>query len=112
MTQQLTNTSKPITAAQRGRLQAMMDRGIITGQIPETSWEASFMIRTAPASKRDKDQLKAAGGRVLARMSSSEVEMTSAVLEALALIDAAGVKNAKVLEGAMKLRHMFCSKAQ
>lgn len=107
-----TNTVKPITAAQKGRIQALMDRGIVVGNMPETSWEASCMIRNAAASKRDKEELKAKGGRVLARMTSSEVEMTSAVLEALALIDSAGVKNAKVLEGAMKLRHMFCSKAQ
>jgi len=45
-------------------------------------------------------------------MTSSEVEMTQKVVEALALIDGAGIKNSKVLEGAMLLRSMFCSKAQ
>jgi hypothetical protein len=108
MTQQI----KPISPAQQGRIQALMDRGIVSGPMPQTSWEASCVIRNAVASKRDKDQLKSKGGRVLARMTSSEVEMTSKVLDALALIDGAGVKNAKVLEGAMILRSMFCSKAQ
>ena len=108
MTQQI----KPITPAQHGRIQALMDRGLVTGSIPQTSWEASCVIRNAPASKRDKDVLKNKGGRVLARMTSSEVEMTSKVVEALALIDGAGIKNSKVLEGAMILRSMFCSKAQ
>jgi len=108
MTQQI----KPISPAQQGRIQALMDRGIVTGSMPTTSWEASCVIRNAAASKRDKEQLKAKGGRVLARMTSSEVEMTQKVLDALSLIDGAGVKNSKVLEGAMILRSMFCSKAQ
>lgn len=105
-----TNTSKPISAAQIGRLKAMQERGIFTGEIPSTSWEASFIIRNSPASKRDKEALKNSGGRVLARMTSSEVEMTSKVVEALALIDGSGVKNAKVIEAAMKLRDMFLAR--
>ena len=38
--------------------------------------------------------------------------MTQKVIEALALIDNAGVKNAKVLEGAALLRKHFMNKAQ
>lgn len=108
MTQQI----KPITPAQTYRLNKLIEAGIYSGSIPETSWEASCAIRNCAASKRDKDQLKSKGGRVLARMTSSELEMTSKVIEALSLIDGAGIKNAKVLEGAMILRSMFCSKAQ
>jgi hypothetical protein len=108
MTQQI----KPISAAQTNRIQAMIDRGIYSGSMPSTSWEASWVIRTSAASKRDKDQLKALGGRVLARMTSSEVEMTSKVLQALSKISAAGSKDESIIEAEILLRHMFCSKAQ
>lgn len=108
----MTNVSKPITQAQQYRIQALMDKSIYVGEMPATSWEASCVIRNCAASKRDKEELKSKGGRVLARMTSSEVEMTTKVLSALALIDSAGVKNAKVLEGASILRAMFCAKPQ
>lgn len=108
----MTNVSKPITQAQQYRIQALMDKSIYVGEMPTTSWEASCVIRNCAASKRDKEELKSKGGRVLARMTSSEVEMTTKVLSALALIDSAGVKNAKVLEGASILRSMFCAKLQ
>jgi hypothetical protein len=108
MTQQI----KPISAAQTNRIQAMIDRGIFSGTMPSTSWEASWVIRTSAASKRDKDQLKAMGGRVLARMTSSEVEMTSKVLQALTKISAAGSKDESIIEAEILLRQMFCTKAQ
>ena len=108
MTQQI----KPISAAQTNRIQAMIDRGIFSGTMPSTSWEASWIIRTSAASKRDKDQLKAMGGRVLARMTSSEVEMTSKVLQALTKISAAGSKDESIIEAEILLRQMFCTKAQ
>jgi hypothetical protein len=108
MTQQI----KPISAAQQNRIQAMIDRGIFSGTMPSTSWEASWIIRTSAASKRDKDQLKALGGRVLARMTSSEVEMTSKVLQALTKISSAGSKDESIIEAEIILRQMFCSKAQ
>jgi hypothetical protein len=108
MTQQI----KPISAAQTNRIQAMIDRGIFSGTMPSTSWEASWVIRTSAASKRDKDQLKALGGRVLARMTSSEVEMTSKVLQALTKISAAGSKDESIIEAEILLRQMFCTKAQ
>jgi hypothetical protein len=102
-----TIVTKPISPAQQARIQSMMDKGIVSCAMPSTSWEASCIIRTAPASKRDKSELEAIGGRVLARMTSGEVEMTTKVLQALAVIDAAGVKNAKVLEAASNLRKHF-----
>jgi hypothetical protein len=108
MTQQI----KPISAAQTNRIQAMIDRGIFSGTMPSTSWEASWVIRTSAASKRDKDQLKALGGRVLARMTSSEVEMTSKVLQALTKISSAGSKDESIIEAEIILRQMFCTKAQ
>lgn len=112
MTNATIQTAKPITAAQKGRIQAMMDRGIYVGSMPETSWEASYVIRTAPASKRDKEVLKAQGGRVLARMTSSEVEMTSKVLAALSKISMAGSKDELIIEAEIMLRQMFAAKAQ
>mgnify|MGYP006296926591 CR=1 FL=1 len=108
-----TLTAKPASQAQINRVKALMERNIVhISAIPETSWECSAIIRTAAASKRDKEEVKAKGGRTLARMTSGEVEMTEQVLAALKLIDEAGVKNAKVLEGASMLRKHFCSKAQ
>lgn len=99
--------AKPITEAQRARIQKLIDNQIVSCNIPATSWEASCIIRTSAASKRDKAEIEALGGRVLARMTSGEVEMTTKVLQALAVIDAAGVKNAKVLEAASNLRKHF-----
>ena len=107
-----TTQIKPISDAQRARIQTMLDKGIISCAIPSTSWEASCIIRTAPASKRDKSEVEALGGRVLARMTSGELEMTTKVLQALALIDSAGVKNAKVLEAASNLRKHFLRNKQ
>lgn len=108
-----TTTTKPASTAQINRINALVERGIISVQaMPSASWEASAIIRTAPASKRDKEELKSKGARTLARMTSGEAEMTQKVVEALAMIDAAGVKNAKVLEGASLLRKHFMAKAQ
>lgn len=108
-----TTTNKPASTAQINRINALVERGIISvAAMPTASWEASAIIRTAPASKRDKEELKAKGARTLARMTSGECEMTQKVIEALALIDSAGVKNAKVLEGAAALRKHFMAKAQ
>lgn len=108
MTQQI----KPISPAQQNRIQSMIDRGIISTAMPTTSWEASCIIRNAAASKRDKDQLKAIGGRVLARMTTSEVEMTSKVIAALNKISAAGSKDERIIEAEILLRTMFCAKSQ
>lgn len=99
--------AKPITAAQTARLQSLMSKGIISGQLPQTSWEASCMIRNAPASKKDKEVLAAIGGRVLARMTTSEVEMTSKVVEALKKLSSAGSKDELVIEAEILLREFF-----
>lgn len=108
MTQQLNQTAaKPISAAQQARIASMIAKGVVSGPVPTTSWEASWMIRTAPASKKDKEQLSALGGRVLARMTSSEVEMTSRVLEALKKLSAAGSKDELVIEAELLLREFF-----
>jgi len=106
-----TATSRPITAAQKSRLEAMAARGIFTGAIPTTSWEASWAIRTSPASKRDKEGLAAKGGRVLARMTSSEMEMTSKVLTALDKLSRSGSKDELVMEAEILLRSFFCAKS-
>lgn len=107
----MTTTQRPITSAQKARLQAMAERGIFTGNIPTTSWEASWAIRTSPASKRDKTELAAKGGRVLARMTSSEVEMTTKVLLALDKLSRSGSKEELVIEAEILLRQMFIAKA-
>lgn len=107
----MTTTQRPITAAQKSRLMAMAERGIFKGDIPTTSWEASWAIRTSPASKRDKSELAAKGGRVLARMTSSEVEMTSKVLSALDKLSRSGSKDELVIEAEIILRQMFIAKA-
>jgi hypothetical protein len=106
-----TTTQRPITAAQKSRLMAMAERGIFTGEIPTTSWEASWAIRTSPASKRDKTELAAKGGRVLARMTSSEVEMTAKVLQALEKLSRSGSKDELVIEAEIILRAMFVAKS-
>lgn len=99
--------AKPASEKQIYRITKLKEAGIYAGDIPSTSWEASVILRNAPASKKDKDDLKAKGGRVLTRMTSGELEMTNAVVEALKLIDASGVKNAKVVEASMALRKLF-----
>ena len=107
-----TVTVKPASTAQLNRINALVERGIISiEQMPTSSWEASAIIRTAPASKRDKQELKAKGARTLARMTTGEVEMTAKVVEFLKAFDMAGVKNTKVLEAAQELRKMFGAKA-
>lgn len=109
----MTSTTKPASTAQINRINALVERGIISvGAMPTASWEASAIIRNSPASKRDKEELKAKHGRTLARMTSGEVEMTSKVVEALKLIDLAGSKNEQILEAATILRKHFMSKAQ
>lgn len=106
-----TTTARPITDAQKARLQAMAQRGIFTGSIPTTSWEASWAIRTSPASKRDKSELAAKGGRVLARMTSSELEMTNKALMVLDKLARSGSKDELVIEAEILLRSMFVAKA-
>ena len=106
-------TSKPASTAQINRINALVEKGIINVQaMPTESWEASAIIRTAPASKRDKEELKAKGGRTLARMTTGEIEMATAVVEFLKAFDMAGLKNEALLNEAQKLRKQFCSKAQ
>lgn len=102
---------RPITAAQKARLMAMAERGIFAGDIPTSSWEASWAIRTSPASKRDKTELATKGGRVLARMTSSEIEMTTKALQALDKLSRTGSKDELVIEAEIILRAMFCAKA-
>jgi hypothetical protein len=106
-----TNTIRPITPAQMQRLEAMAARGIYSGPIPQTSWEASWAIRTSPASKRDKEELKNIGGRVLARMTSSEMEMTRKVMAALEKLGRCDSKDELAIEAEIILRQMFCAKA-
>lgn len=101
---------RPISPAQKTRLEAMAARGIYSGPIPTTSWEASWAIRTSPASKRDKEELKNIGGRVLARMTSSEMEMTRKVLQALEKLGRCEAKDELAIEAEIILRQMFCSK--
>jgi len=106
-----TNAVRPISPAQKQRLEAMAARGIYSGPIPTTSWEASWAIRTSPASKRDKEELKNIGGRVLARMTSSEMEMTRKVLSALDKLGRCDSKDELVIEAEIILRQMFCAKS-
>ena len=106
------STTKPISPAQRSKIESLIHYKLFGGDIPETSWEASCIIRNAPASKRDKDQLANTGGKVLARMTSGELEMTEVVVKALAMIDAAGVKNEEVLAAASYLRKQFTKNKQ
>jgi hypothetical protein len=111
--QMTTITAKPASTAQINRINALVERGIISvTSMPSASWEASAIIRNSPASKRDKEELKAKGGRTIARMTSGEVEMTIKVVDALKLIDLAGSKNEQILEAATLLRKHFMSKAQ
>jgi hypothetical protein len=109
----MTTQTKPASQAQINRINALVSKGIISvGTMPTASWEASAIIRTAPASKRDKDELKAKGGRVLARMTSGEVEMTEKVVAFLKAFDLAGIKNEALLVSAQELRKQFGAKAQ
>tara|TARA_R110000772_G_C13288654_1_gene437767 strand:- start:325 stop:660 length:336 start_codon:yes stop_codon:yes gene_type:complete len=107
-----TNTIRPITIAQKSRLMAMAERGIYVGEIPTSSWEASWAIRTSAASKRDKEELKALGGKVLARMTSSEVEMTRKAIQVLDKLARSGSKDELVIEAEIILRSMFVAKSQ
>jgi hypothetical protein len=108
-----TVTAKPASTAQINRINALVERGIISvSAMPTTSWEASAIIRTSPASKRDKEELKAKGGRTLARMTTGEMEMATKVVEFLKAFDLAGIKNEALLTASQELRKQFCSKAQ
>lgn len=78
---------KPITPAQTARINDLISKGIITAAMPTTSWEASHLIRTAPASKRDKEQARNSGARILTRMTTGELEMTNKVLDAIGLLE-------------------------
>lgn len=98
--------AKPASSAQINRINALIDRGIIhVTEMPTASWEASCIIRNAPASKYDKDNLKNRGGRVLARMTTGEVEMTTKVLDALRILEAS--KDPAVMEAVLSLRKHF-----
>lgn len=101
-------TAKPVSAAQINRINALLERNLITIEsMPTTSWEASAIIRTSPASKRDKEQLKNSGGRVLTRMSTGELEMTTKVLDALRLLEVVRTKDEKIHEAVAILRKQF-----
>ncbi len=107
------NTVRAATQAQINRINALIDRSLISiNEMPTTSWEASCIIRNAPASKRDKEHLKNTGGRVLTRMTCGELEMSTKVLEALALLGLAKTHDAKVHEAVALLRAHFTSNKQ
>lgn len=98
--------AKPASTAQIARINALVDRGIIhLDTLPTTSWEASCIIRNAPASKYDKEQVKNRGGRVLARMTTGELEMTTKVLDALRTLEQS--KDPSVVEAVLSLRKHF-----
>jgi hypothetical protein len=78
--------------------------------MPTDSYSASGIIANLPASKRDKQALIDAGGLVKPKMTAREVERAQIVLAAVNAIDAAGVKNAKVLEAIQNLRKEFFRK--
>lgn len=104
----MTTIAKPVSSAQLNRINALIDRGIISvSTMPTTSWEASCIIRNAPASKYDKDQLKNRGGRVLARMTTGEVEMSTKVLDALKLLELVKSKDSGLHEAVTLLRAQF-----
>lgn len=103
-------TSNTVTSKQLYRINEMITAGVITvNQMPTEKWEASWIIRTAPASKRDKEALKNTGGRVLTRMTTGELEMTTKVLSAIDLIAGSRTKDEKVLEALTLLRNQFVS---
>lgn len=107
----MSTIAKPATTAQLNRIRALTERGIIHVPVmPETSWEASCIIRNAPASKYDKEQLKNRGGRVIARMTSSELEMTSKVLDALRILETS--KDTDVMDAVSILRKQFTPNKQ
>ena len=104
------STSKPVSAAQINRINALLDRNLITlDTMPTESWEASCIIRNAPASVRDKNELKAKGGRVLARMTCGELELTTKVVDSLKLLELVKSKDAKLAEAITLLRAQFIS---
>lgn len=101
-------TSKPVSSAQINRINALLDRGLISiDTMPTESWEASCIIRNAPASVRDKTELKNKGGRVLARMTCGELEMATKVVDALRLLELVKSKDAKLIEAVTLLRAQF-----
>jgi len=100
--------AKPASSAQIARINALLERNLISiNEMPTTSWEASCIIRNAPASKRDKDVLKNSGGRVLARMTCGELEMSTKVLSALRTLELSKSDDPKVLEALTLLRKDF-----
>lgn len=103
-----TSTAKPVSQAQINRINALLDRNLISiDTMPTTSWEASCIIRNAPASVRDKNELKNKGGRVLARMTCGELEMATKVVDALRLLEVVKSKDAKLMEAVTLLREQF-----
>lgn len=100
--------SKPISDKQRYRIQTMIDRNIINSAMPDTSWEASFIIRTAPASKKDKELLRVRGGRVVARMTVSELETANRMLEVLDTLRTS--KTSEALDASSLIRRYFTNK--
>ena len=102
----MTTIAKPASSAQIARINALLERNIISiDAMPTTSWEASCIIRNAPASKYDKEHLKNRGGRVLARMTTGELEMTSKVLDALRVLETS--KDPSVVDAVLSLRKQF-----
>lgn len=105
-------TSKPATQAQLTRINALLERGIISIEhMPTTSWEASAIIRNSAASKRDKEQLKNSGGRILTRMTTGELEMTTKALAAINDLSRSQSKDPLVLNALTILRAQFAAKS-
>jgi len=104
-----TLSAKPATPAQLKRLEYAIQYGLLPEgfTMPTDSYSASGIIANLPASKRDKQALIDAGGLVKPKMTAREVERAQIVLAAVNAIDAAGVKNAKVLEAIQNLRKEF-----
>lgn len=103
-------TAKPVSSAQLNRINALLDRGLISiATMPTESWEASCIIRNAPASVRDKNELKNKGGRVLARMTCGELELSTKVVDALKLLELVKSKDTKLAEAVTLLRAQFIS---
>jgi hypothetical protein len=107
-----TITAKPASPAQLKRLEYAVQYGLLPEgfTMPTDSYAASGIIANLPASKRDKQALIDAGGLVKPKMTSREVERAQIVITAVNAIDAAGVKNAKVLEAIQNLRKEFFRK--
>ena len=104
------STSKPVSAAQINRINALLDRNLISIDVmPTESWEASCIIRNSPASVRDKTELKNKGGRVLARMTCGELELSTKVVDALKLLEVVKSKDSKLMDAVTLLRAQFIS---